>query len=47
MANDDNGVSLSLGVPFIGGSDDPSEVVGCESSEEGETSPEDSDEPDN
>jgi hypothetical protein len=43
MANDDS-VSLSLGVPFIGGSDDPSEVVGCESSEGGETSTEDNSE---
>jgi hypothetical protein len=44
MADEHNDVLLPLGVPFIGGSDDPSEIVGCESSEGGESSSEDDDE---
>jgi hypothetical protein len=35
---DDKSVPLPFGVPFIGGSDDPSEIVGTESSEGGDDS---------
>jgi hypothetical protein len=34
MCDNDN-VNLPLGVPFMGGSDDPSDIVGTEGEEEG------------